>query len=390
MDQNSGTITFAEIVAMFKGKGKAFLCCILVAAIVCGAIGFGFSFLTREYGGTVTLNVSVTDATRSLITLLSSDRFAERLLLDENGLPPQEYCNDEDYKVALEAAEAYNAAREAKKKLYREQQMFEYDFAIIEERYNTLNEEYTRVEKIIEVYKSVWSESVANDPGHAEATQRYQDLLDEIAEKRNTYRDEVRAPEVTKKLELNKEMAVAKQTLKDAREAYDDASSKVISQWRQDPEVKKLVTAMSAAISCEYMQLFEGVDIPEGENIDPASLENSRFLVLTIKTSEGQELAEDILKRIFDVAPDYVEENLERLSGATEPQCSIISTLANATEQGESSPIKSAAVFAAIGAVVVAAVFVLVVIIKSLLPTYSDDKKSKKAKKQNEKSETAA
>ena len=384
MDQNSSVITFADIVSMFKGKGKAFLCCILIAAILCSAAGFVFSLLTAQYGGSVTLNVTVTDASRSLITLLSSDRFAERLLLDENGLPPKEYCNAEDYKAAVEAAEAYNKAREVNKELYREQQMFEYDFAIIEERYTTLTEEYDRLEKIIEVYKSVWSESVANDPGHAEATQRYQDLLDAISEERNRYRDEIRAPEVAKKLELNKKMAVARQTLKDAREAYDDASAKVISQWRQDPDVKKLVTSMSNAITCEYMQLFDDIEIPAGENIDPASLENTRFIVLNIKTSEGQELAEDILQRIFNVAPDYVEENLERLSGATEPQCSVISTLANATEQGESSAVKTTAIFALVGIVAAAAIFVIVIIIKSLLNANTEaEKKNKKAKGEN-------
>lgn len=389
MDQNSSVITFADIVSMFKGKGKAFLCCILIAAILCSAAGFVFSLLTAQYGGSVTLNVTVTDASRSLITLLSSDRFAERLLLDENGLPPKEYCNAEDYKAAVEAAEAYNKAREVNKELYREQQMFEYDFAIIEERYTTLTEEYDRLEKIIEVYKSVWSESVANDPGHAEATQRYQDLLDAISEERNRYRDEIRAPEVAKKLELNKKMAVARQTLKDAREAYDDASAKVISQWRQDPDVKKLVTSMSNAITCEYMQLFDDIEIPAGENIDPASLENTRFIVLNIKTSEGQELAEDILQRIFNVAPDYVEENLERLSGATEPQCSVISTLANATEQGESSAVKTTAIFALVGIVAAAAIFVIVIIIKSLLNANAEaEKKNKKAKGENSASTT--
>ena len=389
MDQNSSVITFADIVSMFKGKGKAFLCCILIAAILCSAAGFVFSLLTAQYGGSVTLNVTVTDASRSLITLLSSDRFAERLLLDENGLPPKEYCNAEDYKAAVEAAEAYNKAREVNKELYREQQMFEYDFAIIEERYTTLTEEYDRLEKIIEVYKSVWSESVANDPGHAEATQRYQDLLDAISEERNRYRDEIRAPEVAKKLELNKKMAVARQTLKDAREAYDDASAKVISQWRQDPDVKKLVTSMSNAITCEYMQFFDDIEIPAGENIDPASLENTRFIVLNIKTSEGQELAEDILQRIFNVAPDYVEENLERLSGATEPQCSVISTLANATEQGESSAVKTTAIFALVGIVAAAAIFVIVIIIKSLLNANAEaEKKNKKAKGENSASTT--
>ena len=389
MDQNSNVITFADIVLMFKGKGKAFLCFVLIAAVICGAVGFCLSIFTTQYGGSVTLNVSVTDGTRSLITLLSSDRFAERLLLDENGLPPKEYCNADDYAAAVEAAKAYNAAREVKKELYREQQMFEYNFALIEERYTQLNEEYTRVYNILSMYKNAQTDEVAKDPSHAETTKKYEKLLEEAAENRNTYRDEVRAPEVTKKLELNQGMAIARQTLKDTREVYDDASAKVIAQWRQDPEIKQLVTSMSNAISCEYMQLYEGIEVATDDKVDPAELENSRFIVLNISTAEGREFAEDILQRIFDVAPEYVEENLERLSGATEPQCTIISTLANATEQNENNPITMTAIFAAIGAVAVAALFALVVIIKSLLPTDStNEKKNKKA--QSKESESAA
>ncbi len=391
MEQNTNAITFVDILRMFAGKGKKIICIVLIAGILCGAAGLCFSILTTPYGGSITLNVSVTDGSRSLITLLSSDKFAERLLLDENGLPPKEYCNADDYQAALDAAIAYNAAREDKKELYREQQMFEYNFALVEDQYNLLNEEYNRIYSILSMYKNAQTDEVAKDPSHAETTKKYEKLLEEAAEKRNTYKDEVRNKEMTKKLELNQNIAIANRVLKDARELYDDASAKVIAQWRQDPEIRDLVSAISSSISCEYMQRFENIDVATDDATDPTELENSRFIIINVSTSEGREFAEDILQRISDVAPEYAEEKLERLSGATEPDCTLISTLANATAQNKKSPIVTAATFAAVGAIAMFVISAAIVIIIGLLPPeLAPKKRDKKLKAKTQEPESAA
>lgn len=380
MDQNSNAITFVDILSMFVGKGKKLICIVLIAAIICAGAGFGFSMLTEEYGGSITLNVSVTDGSRSLITILSSDKFAERLLLDENGLPPKEYCNAEDYKVALEAAEAYNAARELKKELVREQQLFAYDLSLAETKYTSLLDEYNRINTILTVYKSAWSDEVAKHPNHAATTEKYEALLSDAENAMKSFKAEVRDPALSKKIEIEQKIAVANLDLKDAREAYDKASTKVIDQWRQDPEIKETVKAMSEAISCEYQQRFENIDTTAKEDVDPAELENARFVVINVSTSKGVEFANDILQKITATVPDYAEEQLERISGATEPNCTVISTLASAQSQSEKSPIVTAAIFGVIGAIVAFLIFVFVVIVKGLLPN-NLSKKNKISKK---------
>lgn len=386
MDQNSNAITFVDILSMFVGKGKKLICIVLIAAIICAGAGFGFSMLTEEYGGSITLNVSVTDGSRSLITLLSSDKFAERLLLDENGLPPQKYCNAEDYTVALEAAEAYNAARELKKELVRQQKMLEYDFAIIEDKYTVYIEEYNRLNDLLNVHLSAWSDEVAKDPAHAEAIKKYRQMVEEAAEKKNTFRDEVRAPAVTQRLELNKEIAVADQNLKDTRDAYDATSAKVLAQWREFSDIKETVSNISSAISCEYMQRFENIDTTTQEDVDPAELENARFVVINVSTPKGVDFANDILQKITATVPGYAEEQLERISGATEPNCAVISTLASAKSQSERSPIVNAAIFGVVGAIVAFLIFVLVVIVKGLLP--ANLSKKNKIQKKDSKTES--
>ena len=375
MDQSNNSVTFVDILSMFAGKGKKIICFVLIVAILSGAAGFCVSFFSAQYGGSITLNISVTDGSRSLITLLSSDKFAERLLLDENGLPPKSSCNAEDYQAALDAVNAYNAARSVKKDLIREQQLFAYDLSLAETQYTHLLEEYNRINDILTVYKSAWSDVVAQDPNHIATTAKYEALLTEAENAMNSFRKEVRDPALSKKIEIDQEIAVADLNLRDARELYDKTSAKVISQWRQDPEIKEKVKAISNAISCEYQQRFENIDVKIDDDVDPSTLENAKFIIINVSTLKGEEFANEILSKISEIAPDYTEEKLERLSGQTEPHCEVISTLANADYLNAQGPIATTAISFAVGAVVGFLVCALVVIIGSLLPK----EKSKKA-----------
>ncbi len=392
MDQNTNSITLADVLRLFKGKLKKIVCIALAVGILAACLGSVLFFTEEEYSGSVLIYVYPADTTYLVLNLLSSDKFAEALLLDEYGLPNKEDCDEAEYNAALEAAKAYYAAREAKKELARENELFAYSFAFIEQHYNSLNEEYTRIAELLAMYKSTPSENAPLDPGHIEATQKYEAQLDAAAEARNEYKVNVRDVEVQKKLDLEKRIAEANRALKDARDEYEELSEVVLAKWRKDPKVESLARAMSGAISCEYEKNLSSDDL---EQIKDEELlvesTNTNIIKISVSSKLGREFVADVLDRIIEKSPDFVERSIEKAQKVSEAECTVLSTFAHPTNSSSSSIYKNIAIYGAIGFVAYFAVHAVVVVIVGLLPPdLQPSKKTKKTKADKQESENAA
>ena len=371
------TFTLADILRMFRGKGKAIIAAVIVSAIIGAIIGCAFSFVFVSYGGTVTFYISPAESSNALLPLLNSDSFAEKLLLDENGLPPKEDCNESDYNAALEAVKTFNEARTHKYNLRRHITMYNSDMTIISSKYSELEQTYTSILAELKMYLSAQDE-VAKTDEHAEAIAKYEKLRDEAKAELDKYKVESFLPAQNESIRLQTEMVKATRAVNDARDAANLAVEKVLADWRAQPEVKELVAKIRASVTCEYDKLVDNVKSNSvSENEDN---KNTAFLIFNVSIENDEETADFIIERIKARAPYYIKTNIERITDATDIQISLTSTFADTHVTDGAGLVVSTAVGAVACAVVVFVVIFLVVIIKGLLPPDVFEKREKKEK----------
>ncbi len=392
MDQNTNNITLVDILKLFKGKFVKMVCVALVVGIIAASLGAGLVFVSADYSGSVLLHLSPQDASRSILSLVSSDRFAEMLLLDEYGLPPKEDCDEAAYNEALEAAKAYFAAREKRIELSKEDELFAYSFALVEQRYKNLDEEYTRLLNILTILKNSDIGKNTVDPIHSETTQRYQKLVDEAAESRNKYKTEVYDVETQERLELDKRIAEANRNLKDARNLYDELSEKVLVEWRNDPTTDSLARKISSSITAEYELNLTKEELNHlGDESLILEHNNYSLIRINISSQDSEEFVADVLDRIIEKAPFYIERNLEKTLQVPEAHCTVMSTLAHPSSTANADLTSNTVTYGAIGFVAYFAVHAVVVVIVGLLPPdLQPKKKNKKSKADKKENESAA
>lgn len=383
MDQNNTStatpeITFPDILRMFRGKLKIFIIMTVVALIVGAVIGGSVSFMFASYGEEVSFYLTTTDGTKALLPLLHSDSFAEKLLLDENGLPPKSECNEADYEAALAAVRTYQEARVAKRELSKKIGLYSTEFAIIANEHSRLVSNYDKLFNELKIYLSAQDE-IAKGENHAETIAKYEAMLDEASSALEKYTKETYDPAKAINYQYDNELATARRTLLDTRLAATEAVEKVLAPWRESKEVKDLIKTITQSVTYEYAKIVDENDPNSG--LTSEANQNAAFLVVSINTDNDKEMTEFIVEKIKDRVPEYVVENIERLTGANEPQCTLISTFSQTKRTDDYGLIKTALTGAVICAVVVVAVGCTIVIVKNILPPDLLEKKEKKDKK---------
>ena len=143
-------------------------------------------------------------------------------------------------------------------------------------------------------------------------------------------------------------------------------------------DVKKLVTTISDSVSYEYAKLVE--DVSAGTVAESEDNQNAAFLVITIDVKKDKETAQMIVEKLKARIPYFVEDNIERLTGANEPHCTLISTFGEISKTGGIGIIKTTVIYAAVVAILVLAVACFTVVVKGLLPPDIFEKQEKKSK----------
>lgn len=380
MDQNAQSkstdqVTVVDVIKMFRGKLKLLICIALIGAIVGGALGVLISEMSASYGATVNFYLTTQDGTKALLPLLQSEAFAEKLLLDENGLPPKAECNAADYDAALAAINAHNEAREVKRELARQLALFPYEFAFVEEKFSSLAQEYSRVFNLLNTYKSAPIEQITDDKNHAEQVAKCEAMLAKIETERNDYKTNVYDVKMAEKLDLEQKLAVAKRLVTDTRYEEEEALEKVLAPWREQESVREMIDLIQESVTYEYAKFIDDVETDTTEN------QNAAFLIINVVVNDGEENAEYIIDRLKSRTPTFVQKNIERLTGANEPRCTLISTFVETHRIDESGIVTSAVVYGVIGAIVLVAFASIVIIVKGVLPEDVFAKKEKKTQK---------
>jgi len=377
IDSHQEEVSFVDVLRMLCGKTKTVVCITLILAIIGAVAGFVFTELTSVYGAEITFYLTPKENSQVLLPILQSEAFAEKLLLDENGLPPIEDCDSADYAAALAAVTAEKEAREEKLRLSKAIIAYPYELAIIEAEYNNLNNERVRIHDLLKMYKSAQDE-IAKQPDHLAKIAEYEQRLAEVEQAWRTYKTEKYDPAVSKKLQLEEEYYLAKRTLKDARETADELVEKVLSKWRENEDVRNLVSVIQRSVTYEYTKILDNTTANQKvEN------QNTSFLVITVAVERDSEMAETIVQMIKERTPSFVEKEIERITGEAEAECTLTSTFVEAKDTGDSSLIQNLIIFGVIGAVLGAAFACVGIVVTNLLPEdlrpQKNDKKNKKA-----------
>ena len=361
MEQNtqSQSLTLVDIIKMFKGKFVKLICITLAAAILCGGIIILKTAFFGEYGAEVTFYLSYADGSYELLTLLQSESFAEKLLLDENGLPPKSECDPADYEAALAAINAFNDARQQKHDVYEILNMIPYSLAIIQDTYNNLVADYNEIYNLLNIYKSAQSDKIADNDNHAKKIAEYEEKLAVASAAKDEYEKSTYNPAIKNKLELEEKAAKASELVKNTRKESEELTEKLVSKWRKNKEVSKEIQKVSQSVKFE----FATREVNNGNAT--VDVDNSIFLIISVATSEGEEFAEKVVESIKTITPGFMEKNIERLTGATEPYCTLISTLSTSHNLDAKDMIKNAIVFAVLGGAIACVVFCGIVIMKN-------------------------
>lgn len=345
-------IDLLDIIKILFSKAKLLVCIALLAAIVGGVIGGAFTLLgKREYGTQVEFYITPNSNDSNVLHLLASERFSEKLLLDENGLP--ENRSGEDYDAALaakiasdEAAAALVKARELSKQAPR-------DLAIAQKTYEEKQKAYDDIYNLLNVYKSATSDKIVEDPEHVQKMKQYEADLEKARIEKKQAEEAYYAASQTS-LQAAHELEAAREKAASAKATADKLAEDILEEWREEAQNKKKISLINESISYKYIDV-ETPDKATGETT------NRQFLIVSISVEKDEALAKRLLSNMRDKLPLYVEENMENDSD-TETTCTLISTAAEVENLSKNSLVKEVAKFALITSFMSLAVACIVVV----------------------------
>ena len=357
MEENSvNEISLLDLVKVFKKKFKAIVVIALVLAIVGGGVGGLLAILNRTYSVEMEIFVTPADGSDRLMYNLRSARFAEQLLLEENGLPAKELCNAADYEAAEKVLNELAEIRQ--KRIDKSEEISRYYTSDIEHRYTVLTNEYNRILNVLQMYKNAQTDALVNE-AHAATMAEYEEKLREAEQAREDYYNEYYSKVEDKRIQLNTELAELNDQLKDKRDEVDDAVEKVLATWRTNPEVASFVNTIVNCVKYEYHALnyFEEEETKEEDEEASRTLHRG-YIKIKIEVpasdipetaADGKTYVEEIVTRFNNRVDEYVEDYLERNVGSYEAKCTVISPIVQIKDN--SSLIVDGIKFAVIGGV---------------------------------------
>ena len=262
----------------------------------------------------------------NMVKLLSSESFAEHLMLEENGLPDMEIypgLNADDYNAATAALSAAEAAWVAADALEAPRE------AALEK----LNEEWTKAGKSGTFSEASYYELFNKGEAPEDLISAYQDAIAAVEARNN-----------------------ARAHASSLQDLADEAVEAVLIPWRETSLYRTNLNRFKAAVSYSY--LGETEDVEDANNLARS------FIYVKISILNDVEFAKDVLFRVKRVVPLYVEENMAVPSDYEGTNCQRITrsdeiSLTN-PQYTTTQAIKYAILAAAASGVIAAVVVILV------------------------------
>lgn len=344
----NGELELSDVFRILFSKIKAIICIALVAAVLGASLGAAKTLLGKNYGATLEFYITPEAPDSNLLLLLSSDRFAEKLLLNEYGLPEGEGA-DYDAAVAAKAAadkasenlvEAIKLSKEAPNGLAKVQKIYE-------EKQKAYDEAYA----LLKIYKEA-GDAFYDNENHIEKTELYENNLSE-AKLAKDKAEKAYYEASQKVIDASINLEKAEKEVIETRKVYDDLSEKLIDSWREKPENKSKIALVSNSIAFEHVQ-----DTAKSNNAE-ASASGRQFLIVKVNTGKDKALASELVDSLRRVLPSYVAENTNVSESGEEVRCTLLSTVASVYNLSSDSLVKEAikfGVLVCLGAVAIACV----------------------------------
>ena len=363
MDENAQAQDEISLVYIFKlllTKIKLLLIVLLVGAFVGAGLGFLKTFNKKEYGTTIEFYVNPRlDRTSStevesqygvygaygrhvmdnMVKLLSSELFAEQLLLDEaTGLPKTGDNAELDAKTAV----ALQAKKDA-----------ETAVATAESALETLNDLNTQYRTKTTEVNTLWSQYRNQHPSETTLNSTPTKIPGEIALNNAIDEQTLLKQQVEKAQE---DLTVAEDTAKNARKNAEDAKADALDLWRETyDDYERELNLVLDSISYSYYD----------ENTSETVSDLARsFIYVKVAVMNDEDLAKDFYARIIKLVPEFVETNMAVPSGYDGTNCQRITRSDKITRTNGDLMMKTAIKYGlllAAASIVVACVVLIVV-----------------------------
>jgi hypothetical protein len=326
------------------------------------------------YGNTLDFYLVTTDSTESLLPLLQSEAFAEKLLLDEYGLPAA-LAGTEDYENAKKDVIAFNEARDqlaVTTALYKRLDIslttpkddngnVISSYRIISQKYTELKDNYDSISLLLQTYKNANTEGIVTEE-HKIETQRLEAELAQAKAALEHYKEIAYLPALRERASVQDKYNLEFRIVGELRDKADASVEKVVSVWRADEEVRKEVAKIASALTFVYGTPAESVtDVLDGQD-DKNAKQNVSFLKVQVEVTGDQELADEIIESLKLRLPDFAEKNVERLTAIPTATCELISPFSYAVELGGGISIADTVLVAALAGVIALIVACFVII----------------------------
>lgn len=362
MDENAQTQDEISLVYIFKlllRNIKLLILVLLAGAIVGASLGVLRTFNKKEYGTTIEFYVnprldksSSTEVESqygvygaygrhvmdNMVKLLSSELFAEQLLLDEETNLPKTGENAEVDKLTQTALSAQNQAKT--------------DFEAVKnaiEALNTANTEYSEATTLANTLWAQYKNANPNETLNSTPTKIDGEIeLNDAIDAQTLAKDKV--------TEKKGALKTAEDKANISQKYAEDTRKEALNLWRVSyPDYDKKLEIVLESISYSYYD--------ENTNENVSDLARS-FIYVKIAVMNDEDLAKEFYTRISTLVPQFVETNMAVPSGYDGTNCQRITRNDKINRTNENLLIKTAikyGILLSAAAVVVACIAVIVV-----------------------------
>ena len=333
--QTEGEISLLDVIKLLLRKWKLLVFVILIGAIAGSALGVMSTYNVHHFGTAVEFYVNPKRSSSStenqsqygvygaygkhvmdnMIKLLSSESFAEKLLLDENGLPTVGTLSEEKRSAALSAKEKADKAVAA---VTRATEALEEATEAVTDAQKATNKAKTEYSDAQTAKNNALSAFQAVNQGtsidQTIYNERYQALQAAEAKEASAKAAYDKAYAESEQATENKD--AAKDALEEAEKAAlaaldksSEANEAALNEWRATEQHAKMLTVIQKSIAYSYLE--DSVDTATANDLARS------FIYVKLSVLNNEELAKFLLNRIKEEVPKYVEENMAVPSNST-------------------------------------------------------------------------
>lgn len=321
--------SFLAIFKIFKGKLKAILIVLLVAAILGGAFGtFILLFTQRFHGNLLTFYLPIAEESSysNILPLIESDVFLQKVLIDtteetyvlkdEQGVP----LKDENGNMITEVIRVPNLPFSAEEKedfkkytalKIRSQRTIDelkqyfidspYERSVLLETLDRKRSDYSTAVSLLNTYMAVQDSTVADKTANK---------IEELERQRNEAAAAKDLAEAEYNASIDEYQAntlichTEKVNIRNYEEKLDDILAPLYTEWKTDTKNAKTISLVEEGLEFSFSknELFPD----ENGEIEADKNPSRKFLHVKISLSNNKELAEKLIHNIHTEMEDFI------------------------------------------------------------------------------------